>query len=223
MSALEVLGTVFLSVVSSVGLVWLVREWISTRLKESITHEYDRKRIQFEADLKREADSRLERLRSDLSIEAARRTAELTRVHERRMEVLSKLCGILHRLRTVVSAYTSPMEFPGMQPKADRRKAVAAVLAELDDFYAPNRCFIPVATCKRIEAFRGSLRDLTIEFMDSVESAEAGQAGREERTQAMAAWDRARTVVMDETPRLLDEIHVDCQRLLGIDESSPRS
>lgn len=53
---MDFISTIFISIISSGAVVWILKEWISTRLRTSIQHEYDIK---------------LETLKSDLSHQAA--------------------------------------------------------------------------------------------------------------------------------------------------------
>lgn len=207
------LWPVLTSTAISGATVWLLRKWISAHLEASIRNAYEVERIRFETNLKHAADINLERLRSDLSIEVARRSAELTRVHEKRMDILSRISGLLWALRKAVQAYTTPVEFVATPPKAERREEVAKVLQDLDEFFAPNRCFIPKATCQKIDAFREQLRDATLEFMDVVE---AGRGEGGDPSQVFDTWNRIRGLIVDRTPSLMDSLNDDFQRILGI-------
>lgn len=52
---MNIFFTILTSLVSSGILVWVFKEWLSTRLRTSIQHEYDRKLESLKADLSREA------------------------------------------------------------------------------------------------------------------------------------------------------------------------
>lgn len=220
MSARELVGTVLVSVVSSGVGVWLFREWISTLLKESIGHKYEAKRIQFEADLKREFDAGLERLRSELSIEAARRTVEHTRIHERRLEIISELGGKLFNLRRAFVEYTAPMRGGDQPDLKTSRQSLGKVIEEFDAALQPRRCFIPSATLERLEAFGEEVRDIAVQFQSNVESFEQKTADPEQKQQKWKTWGAARTFVVDRSKALLTDLHQDFQRILGIADPS---
>ncbi len=52
-------------------LMWLFKEWLSTRLKASIQHEYDRKLETYKAQLKTEQDLAILDIKTALAREAA--------------------------------------------------------------------------------------------------------------------------------------------------------
>ncbi len=59
------------SVVVSGLLLWLVKEWLSTRLKASIQHEYDRKLETHKAQLKTEQELAILHIKTALARDAA--------------------------------------------------------------------------------------------------------------------------------------------------------
>ncbi|MGD2109207.1 MAG: hypothetical protein PVI86_07430 [Phycisphaerae bacterium] len=67
-------ATILMSITASGALtgalLWLTKSWISERLRNSIRHEYDQKLAAYQAQLKGEHDTQLERLRANLQIAA---------------------------------------------------------------------------------------------------------------------------------------------------------
>lgn len=51
---MDFISTIFTSVISSGAVVWILKEWISTRLRTSIQHEYDIKLETLKSDLSRQ-------------------------------------------------------------------------------------------------------------------------------------------------------------------------
>lgn len=93
--------TIFGSVSLSAVLVFLVRNWISERLKASIQHEYEQKLETHKAQLKSQSEielariknqSELEvtRLKAQLEIAAAERNVQYSRVFEKTLEVIAE-------------------------------------------------------------------------------------------------------------------------------------
>jgi len=68
---LTILSSAVVSGALAAMLVWLSREWISTRLKASIQHEYDQKLESLKAQLKAESDVALVALRASIERQAS--------------------------------------------------------------------------------------------------------------------------------------------------------
>jgi len=220
MSAWEFVGTVSASVVFSGGLTWLFREWISARLKESIRHEYETKRIQFEADLKREADASLERLRSELSIEAARRTVEHTRIHERRLEILSEVGGKLFKLQKAFVECTGPVPEPWDQDPDGVRKFLEKSIEQFQASLEPIRFFIPARTLEKLDAFRGQTWKRA-EKLDRLAEAQVEESQPERVRERRREWLDARAELIKQSEDSLTDLHQDFQRILGIVDPPP--
>jgi hypothetical protein len=77
--------------VASAVVVWIARNWISERLKNSIKHEYDQKLEMLKAQLKAASDLDLEKFKSQLQIAAAERHLQFSTVFSKREELLREL------------------------------------------------------------------------------------------------------------------------------------
>ena len=85
-----VVPSVLISTTIVGALAWLLRSWISARLKSAIQHEYDAKLATHKAQLQASSDVEIEKLRSHLSIVAAVRQIRFTKLHEVRAEVIAE-------------------------------------------------------------------------------------------------------------------------------------
>jgi LPS O-antigen subunit length determinant protein (WzzB/FepE family) len=88
--------------------MFLVKSWITERLKNAIKHEYDVRLESHRAQLKAEQDVELERLKSSLSIAAAERNVAFSRLNERRVEVIAAIYAKLQRLYSAVEDHLWP-------------------------------------------------------------------------------------------------------------------
>ncbi|WP_157835251.1 hypothetical protein [Xanthomonas sp. SHU 199] len=102
-----------LSLALSGALFWLLRSWISERLKSAIKHEYDEKLESHKAQLQAQAAVETERLRSQLSIQATEHAVRFQRLHEKRAEVVEQLYSLLTEAYRKASTFASPVELNG--------------------------------------------------------------------------------------------------------------
>src|SRR5215831_2177738 len=90
------------TVVAFAAVAWLARSIITHWLSKDVET--------YKNQLKAEANVALERVRSDLQIMAARRNIEYSRIHEKRLEIISELSNKLNAFYQHVNAYVSPWE-----------------------------------------------------------------------------------------------------------------
>ena len=207
--------TILTSIATSGLIVWLARTWITERLSQSIRHEYNAKLAAFQSELKAEADVSLERLRSNLQITASKRNIEYSRIHEKRLEIISELAGRLDAFHQRVSTYVSAFEFAGGPTKEERRKAAADAFTQFNEYFRPRRFFLPEHTVEKIEAFRSKLYDISIEFMFYVEQ---GREMRSDPNKNIDVWTKASDYTTKEAPKLLADLEADFRQVLGIDD-----
>jgi hypothetical protein len=101
---IDVLSSTAVSTALSAILIWLSREWISTRLKASIEHEYAEKLETMKAQLKGEHEVAILNIRTTFEREAALQAAahgsfaeEQKAAMERKLEAVDRLWNrILH-------------------------------------------------------------------------------------------------------------------------------
>ncbi|HEY8899697.1 MAG TPA: hypothetical protein VIM61_04745 [Chthoniobacterales bacterium] len=208
-----IIESIFASAVTSGALIWLTKSWISERLKRSIQHEYDQKLESYKVTLKAESDVTLEKLRADLQIAAAKRNIEYSRIHEKRLDIISELAGKIDALHQAAAAYVSMFEWKDGDSKEDRRKFFADRLGEFNRFYRPRRLFIPPDLASKIESFSSGLYNISIEFMIHVEQARE-HGGHED----IDRWTKASEYTSQEAPKLITELECEFRTLLGIAE-----
>lgn len=120
------MDTLVTSVLASVGvsgaavalLIWLSKEWISTRLKSSIQHEYDQKLESLKAQLKSQSDATLVELQAaierhnNLLVAAHSSFAEGQKAAmERKLQAIDTLWGHILQLRSRLPLLLSLVEF----------------------------------------------------------------------------------------------------------------
>jgi len=169
------------SVVFTGSLGFLLREWISTRLRESIRHEYAVEQARVEAVLKAEFDSRLESLRAGYRRALDENLVRFTKLHEEQAGVVKRLYQLVAKAEDAILSQVSDVwtVLGGDGPSPDSVKhEVAETLTRLRVEFSENRIFLPDAICQRIQNLFGeavllSSMENTAEAFNETSPAEA--------------------------------------------------
>lgn len=163
----DLIGVVVASVASggatALALIWLVRTWVTERLKASIRNEYALQLEAYKAELLAQQQTALEQLRADNArSEATRSVATASFVsshlaaHERRLAGIDRLWNSVVRLRsnsaglveildaTIEPEYASILEKPGVRDRLSRLSldALAPLLADVSHDVEQVRPFL---------------------------------------------------------------------------------
>jgi len=194
--------------VAVAAVAWLARSIVTQWLSKDVEA--------YKTRLKAESDVALERVRSDLQIAAARRSIEFSRIHEKRLEIISELAGKISAFHERVSAYVSTWEWAGAPSKEERRKLVRDALAELNKYFIPRRFFLPKRTIEKIDAFRAGLYKISTDFRFFVEQ---GRDFKHDPMKDMDIWTQASAYTAKEAPKLIAELEDDFRKILGIEQT----
>src|SRR5258708_1431526 len=94
----NVITGIAVSAVSSGLLMWLFKEWLSTRLKASIQHEYDRKLAMFKTQLKTEQELAILEIKTALARDAGFHAAAHTSFAEGQKAAMERKLSAIDRL-----------------------------------------------------------------------------------------------------------------------------
>ncbi|HEU6448465.1 MAG TPA: hypothetical protein VFV23_08515 [Verrucomicrobiae bacterium] len=200
----------------SAALVFLLRGWISQRLKSSIQHEYDQKLETHKAKLSAESEIAIEHLKSQLQIAAAERNIKLTKIFEQQAEVIAEVFAKLVRLIASIEEYTAIMTYEGTPSMAERRKKVGERMTDFVDYYHPKKVFLPAPTQKRIDAFVKELNLKTIMFMRKVEQGRERAQSPEEDT-----WFQTMNFMNKDVAQIMADLDQELKTILGLSETNP--
>src|SRR5262245_1847031 len=162
---LTILTSVVSSAVVSSGAVFILRNWISEKIKSSIQHEYNEKLETHKAQLKSHSEIATEQLKSQLQIAAAERNIKLTRIFEDQADVIAETYSKLMAVVSAFEEYTAAMEFENTPPKSERRKILGQRMGEFLNYYKPKRIYIPKQTQAKVDEFYKKLHVATMQFM----------------------------------------------------------
>lgn len=216
------LETITASILSSAFvtglLLWLVRSWISERLKNAIRYEYDQKLESHKIQIRHESERELEHIRAELQIDAERRSIQYSKIFT---EIAETVAGTYERLVTAkdaVASYVSLIEWNGEPSKGEKRKVAGKALQDFIDYFKIKKIYLPNETAQKVEEFTGGLRDITIDFMHGVER------GRDERRLKLGedvdTWQKAHEYMTKEVPSVLNALEEEFRSILGVSQSS---
>jgi hypothetical protein len=191
--------------VAAVG--WLARSWILHSLKRSLeTHK-----LELQAEL--EATNR----RAIAELEVALRISEarVSKLHERRFEVLETLYQKMVTLFQDTNAFLSLVEFQGGPTKDDLRKKLGESLGEFLQFYGMHKLFFSRKVVRAIDALVKSVRTPSISFSVYITAAMDDKAMKGEM---IKAWIKASDEFDQLAVPALEEVEEQFRSLLGVAE-----
>ncbi len=201
-------SAIFSSILVGSG-VWLVRSWLSERMKNAIRSEYDQKLETHKAQLKAQSDVALERVRADLSIAAAERQIQFERLHEERAEVIAETYARLTELHTKLGDYVKIFEPAGDKPREERRQAVQEAHKAFITYYPKKRIFLPELAVAKIDSINERSVSAFYSFFYEIDVIQ------EQGGHAAKRWLEIFNQVKDDIPVALKELERDFRALLG--------
>ncbi len=207
----QLIASAAVSVALSGLLLWMIRSWLSERLKNAIKHEYEQKLETHKAQLKAQSDVELEKLRSQLNITATEHEVRFARLHEKRAEVIAETYSLLKELYTRLGDYVKIFEPAGDAPREQRREAVRTAFQNFRAYYVNRIIFFPKVTANKLEQIELQLVKTFNEFFFIVDRGK-------EFDSSINKWMEIFGRVQGEIKEALNELEDEFRRLLG-DES----
>jgi hypothetical protein len=125
----------------------------------------DRETERFKSDVQAMASAELERLRGALQIAANEHSILLSKLQEKRAEVIDELYKRLALAISAVTSYVAIFELPGELPKEEKAKSAAAALLSFREYLDQKRIWLPVACCAKVDILETGLRGTFHEFL----------------------------------------------------------
>jgi hypothetical protein len=216
------------SVVLTLAVVWLARNWIGERIKGAIKNEYDEKLESHKAQLKAANDfeleklkaqlaatndTELERLKAELHIAASERNIKLTKIFEQQAEIAATTHS---NLITFFGAFQRATETLGVETgeTPTRKQALQQAYDKLQNEYQPKQIYIPRELRTKINNFIAD----TYKVMGQINMLESFQRLARKNDQTMGKIGETIDQLTAQLPKLLDELDADFERLLGVDK-----
>lgn len=150
-------GTAAIGIAIAVFVRMLVTHWLSKDIERHKTK------------LDKENQLAFERLRADNARQAVEHETRFRRVDEKVAERLDETYRILLKLYKSVSKLVAVLEFSGGPTKDELWKQCEAANAEFNDYFFPNRCYVPPAIYKHIKSLYDTLINIAGEFWSGLQ------------------------------------------------------
>ncbi len=148
---LEIITAASVSAALTGLLLWLIKSWISQRLKHAIKNEYDEKMTTHKVELKAQSDVEIENLKSRLSIVATEHQVRFSKLHQERADVIAETYSLLKELYFRLGDYVKIFELAGDAPKEKRCDDAAEAHKQFHGYYPKKLIFLPKKTAKKVQ------------------------------------------------------------------------
>lgn len=199
-----ILGSVTLSSLLSAGIVVIMREWISTRIRASIEHEYKIKEISLKAEL----DGKLEGARAAYEKVLDENRIRFSRLYADQATATVTLYQRLYRMRARLNELTNKLQYvpddPGkLQAFYDnqQRQAMEAFNA-CSAFFHENRILLPEDVCSEMDQLLTIAKKAYIDF--------------QHRGTVPKKWDEAYDAMQGPFASLKDKLEKRFRNILGM-------
>ena len=163
----------------------------------------------FKAELKATQDIEMERLRSDLKMQAFEHETRFRKLHENVARTIAETYPLLRRVFDSVSSLVSPIEMEGEPDKEEKMKIASDANRAFTEYFLSNRIYYPKKLYDKINDFHLLLVDNGRKFNRAYDR---GKAGGEPATEH---WYEAFAGIRDKARPLFDDMHDDFQSILG--------
>jgi hypothetical protein len=150
----------FLLVVAFLG-KGLVSQWLEKdlqRFKDQLASDSARELEGLKSQLSLTANSELERLRGDLALAASEHSIMLSRLQERRAQVIGDLYSKIAVATRLTSSFVSPMQWIGEPSQMNKATEVRNALTAAQSAFEENRIWLTDSCAKCVDALVAELR-----------------------------------------------------------------
>lgn len=159
--------TVGFSVSLSGVLVYLLREWISSRIKESIKHEYDCKLELIRSESKLRSDKEIESVKHELKLQQTEIEIKTNWLQQRMATEIEEIYSLLWDFRLKVSSYVTDNQGLGYKDR-DKVYEIIKSYREFRNKIKTKRIYLPRQTIEAIDKVCKDFLDTSIEYHKEV-------------------------------------------------------
>jgi hypothetical protein len=138
------------------AVAWLARSLVSQLIAKDLER--------FKADLASASIVAAERLKHELQLAAQEHQALISRLHERRAQVVAETYGLFVEAHWAAQDFVSPMKWAGEPDKRQKYATAMNKAAEFYRYFDKNRIYLPHELCDRLEHFVRDMRKTVIGF-----------------------------------------------------------
>jgi hypothetical protein len=185
---------------------WLARSLVGQLIAKDIER--------FKADLASASTVAAERLKHELQLAAQEHHVLISKLHERRAQVIAETYRLLVEAHWAAQDFVSPMEWAGEPDKRQKYATAMNKAAEFYRYFDKNRIYLPHELCERLEYFVRDMRKTVIGFGVHVRLDEAAMPDHaiEKKHQA---WMQASEYFDAELPKARAALEQELRAIIG--------
>jgi hypothetical protein len=190
-------------------LAWLARSLVSQLLLKDLE--------KFKADLARSSAEEATRLGHQLTLVAQEHQAVVSRLHEKRAEVIAQVYSLLVEVQWASQQFSSPASFTDDPPKKQQYVSALNAAAEFFRYFDKNRIYLPQSICERLDAFLKVMRQHVIGFGIWTRIDE-GQLTEDSSKLMHEAWAKAAIYFAQDAPATRAALEKELRAIIGVRE-----
>lgn len=156
-------------------LVYLVKSYLSEKIKSQIKYEYDLKLDVHKNELLREANQELEELKASLKIAEIKSNIKLTWLHDKQAETIEVVHQYMWELFNALQDYTTIFQAMNQNEKDSKRLVVANKLDQIRKYKQLKLLYLTGDLSVKIDDALNEIQETALLFMSKVEQ----EVGRE--------------------------------------------
>ena len=138
-----------------------VLAWLARSL---LTQVFAKDLETFKSDLAAASTASTTRLTHELHLVAQEHQILVTKLHERRAQIVAEVYGLLVEAQWACQDFASPMEFVGEPTKKEKYSTAMNAAAEFYRHFDKNRIYLPQDLCAQLDEFLTNMRSKVIGF-----------------------------------------------------------
>ena len=188
---------------------FLVLGWL---LRTLFQHGLSADRERHKAELAKELEAFKGQLQQTFEMQRMEHEVRFRHIHERTVKVLSGNYRRFLAAFTAVVAFVDPLDFPGEPRKEGKGELAAQKIAEANRYLLTYRLYVPTGLFMKMWDFYALLSKTGGEFQLGYQRQMRGEG-------QMDHWTTAKQELESKAAPLFEQIHKECQILLGIEQA----
>lgn len=173
----------------------------------------------FKSELASASIAAAERLKHELHLAAQEHQVLVSKLHEKRAQVVAEVYGLLVEFQWAAQDFVSQVEFVGEPNKRDKYVTAMNKAAEFYRCFDKNRIYLPHSLCEKLDEFIKAMRTKVIDFGVYVRLDESKMSDQtfEKKSEA---WDRASDYFNSEVPKARAALEQELRAIIGANPKS---
>jgi len=154
----------------------------------------------------------IENYKSELRFQLLDHEHRISRLHEKRAEIISELYKKLFVFLAAAESLANPITFSGEPDKKEKVNKLAETAGTFRQYYNEHKIYFSKSFCKKIDSLWDKVFDATRKYAFWVNREEF-----EGGINSFEAWEKAWDVISKDSPDLLEQLQHEFRELLGVE------